>query len=328
MTVTIGRRELLATLGGAAVAWPLAARAQQPLPVIGFLHQGSAEPLSLTNAFRKGLREVGFIEGQDVTIEDRAADGHYDRLPALAAELVAHGAAVIAANFLPAALAAKAATQTIPIVFLSGSDPVGAGLVSSINRPAGNVTGIAPMFTLLGTKNLELLHDLVSKAAVIGALANLNNPNAEHQVKDLQAAARIFGQELAVFEADNEDEINSSFAMLAQRRIGALVVTADGFLISRRDQIVALAARYAVPTIYPLSQYVAAGGLMSYGANLPEAFFQTGIYVGRILKGAKPADLPVLQPTKLEFVINLKTARALGLQIPDKLLAIADEVIE
>ena len=317
------RREFITLLGGAA-AWPLAARAQQPLPVIGFLHQGSAEPLSLTNALRKGLREVGFIEGQNVTIEDRAADGHYDRLPALAADRVA----VIAANFLPAALAAKAATQTIPIVFLSGSDPVGAGLVSSINRPAGNVTGIAPMFTLLGTKNLELLHDLVSKAAVIGALANLNNPNAEHQVKDLQAAARIFGQELVVFGADNEDEINSSFAMLAQRRIGALVVTADGFLISRRDQIVALAARYAVPTIYPLSQYVAAGGLMSYGANLPEAFFQTGIYVGRILKGAKPADLPVLQPTKLELVINLKTARSIGLTVPDKLLALADEVIE
>jgi putative tryptophan/tyrosine transport system substrate-binding protein len=213
-------------------------------------------------------------------------------------------------------------------VFLSGSDPIGAGLVSSINRPTGNVTGIAPMFTLLGTKNLELLHELASKTAVIGALANLSNPNAEHQVKDLQAAARILGQELVVFGADNEEEIDSSFATLAQRRIGALVVTADGFLISRRDQIVALAARYAVPTMYPLSQYVAAGGLMSYGANLPEAFFQTGMYVGRILKGAKPADLPVLQPTKLELVINLKTARALGLDVPPTLSARADEVIE
>jgi ABC-type uncharacterized transport system substrate-binding protein len=323
------RRSFITLLGGAAAAWPLTASAQQqPLPVIGFLHQGSAEPLSLMNAFRKGLREQGFIEGQNVMIEDRAADGHYDRLPALAAELVEHRVAVIAANFLPAALAAKAATQTIPIVFLSGSDPVGAGLVSTINRPAGNVTGIAPMFTLFGTKNLELLHDLVSKTAVIGALANLSNPNAEHQVRDLQAAARILGQELVVSGADNEEQIDSSFAMLAQRRIGALVVTADGFLISRRDQIVALAARYAVPTIYPLSQYIAAGGLMSYSANLPEAFFQTGIYVGRILKGAKPADLPVLQPTKLELVINLKTARALGLTVPDKLLALADEVIE
>jgi putative tryptophan/tyrosine transport system substrate-binding protein len=328
MSAKVRRREFIKLVGGGAAAWPLAARAQEPLPIIGFLHQGSPEPLSLMNAFRKGLREVGFIEGQNVTIEDRAANGHYDRLPTLAAELVGARVAVIAANFLPAALAAKAATQTIPIVFLSGSDPIGAGLVSSINRPTGNVTGIAPMFTLLGTKNLELLHELVSKTVVIGALANLSNPNAEHQVKDLQAAARILGQELVVFGADNEEEIDSKFATLAQRRIGALVVTADGFLISRRDQIVALAARYAVPTMYPLSQYVAAGGLMSYGANLPEAFFQTGIYVGRILKGAKPADLPVLQPTKLELVVNLKTARALGLIVPPTLLAIADEVIE
>ena len=280
------------------------------------------------NAFRKGLSEVGMIEGQNVTIEDRAADGHYDRLPALVTELVEHRVAVIAANFLPAALAAKAATQTIPIVFLSGSDPIGAGLVSSINRPTGNVTGIAPMFTLLGTKNLELLHELVPNFTVIGALANLNNPNAEHQLRDLQAAARILGQELVVLAGSNEREIDSSFATIAQRQIGALLVTADGFLISRQDQIVALAARYAVPTMYPLSQYVAGGGLMSYGANLPDAFLQTGIYVGRILKGTKPADLPVLQPTKVEFVINLKTAKALGLDVPPKLLALADEAIE
>jgi putative ABC transport system substrate-binding protein len=268
------------------------------------------------------------IEGQNVTIENRAADGHYDRLPALVAELVEHRVAVIAANFLPAALAAKAATQTIPIVFLSGSDPIGAGLVSSINRPTGNVTGIAPMFTLLGTKNLELLYELVPKVTAIGALANLNNPNAEHQLRDLQAAARILGQELVVLAGSNEQEIDSSFATMAQRQIGALVVTADGFLISRQDQIVALAARYAVPTMYPLSQYVAAGGLMSYGANLPDAFLQTGIYVGRVLTGTKPADLPVLQPTKVEFVINLKTAKALGLDVPPKLLALADEAIE
>src|SRR6516162_7809666 len=202
------RREFMSLLGGAA-AWPLAAHAQQPLPGIGFLHQGSAEPLSLTNAFRKGLRELGFIEGQNVMIEDRAADGHYDRSPTLAAELVADRVAVIAANFLPAALAAKAATQTIPIVFLSGSDPIGVGLVSSINRPTGNVTGIAPMFTLLGTKNLELLHDLVSKAAVIGALANLNNPNAEHQLKDLEAAARTLGLKLVVLAGNNEREIDT-----------------------------------------------------------------------------------------------------------------------
>jgi putative ABC transport system substrate-binding protein len=280
------------------------------------------------NAFRKGLSEVGITEGQSVTIEDRAADGHYERLPALAAELVERRVAVIAANFLPAALAAKVATQTIPIVFLSGSDPVGAGLVSSINRPAGNITGIAPMFTLLGTKNLELLHELVPKVTVIGGLANLTNPNAEHQVEDLREAARVLGQELAVLDGSNEQKIDSSFATIAQRRIGALVVTADGFLISRQDQIVALAARDAVPTMYPLSQYVAAGGLMSYGANLRDAFLQTGIYVGRVLRGAKTVDLPVLQPTKVEFVINLKTAKALGLDVPPKLLALADEAIE
>jgi putative ABC transport system substrate-binding protein len=322
------RRDLSILLSGAMAAWPLVASGQQPLPVVGFLHQGFREPPSLMNAFRKGLSEVGIIEGQNVTIEDRAADGHYDRLPALAAELVEHRVAVIVANFLPAALAAKAATQTIPIVFLSGSDPIGAGLVSSINRPIGNVTGIAPMFTLLGTKNLELLHELVPKVTVIGGLANLTNPNAEHQLRDLQAAARILGQELVVLAGSNEREIDSSFATMAQRQIGALVVTADGFLISRQDQIVALAARYAVPTMYPLSQYVAAGGLMSYGANLPDAFLQTGIYVGRILKSTKPADLPVLQPTKVEFVINLKTAKALGLDVPPKLLALADEAIE
>jgi putative tryptophan/tyrosine transport system substrate-binding protein len=322
------RREFITLLGGAAAAWPLVARAQQPLQVIGFLHQGSPEPLSLMNAFRKGLSEAGIIDTQNVTIEDRAADGHYDRLPALAAELVEHGVAVIAANFLPAALAAKAATQTIPIVFLSGSDPIGAGLVSSMNRPTGNVTGIAPMFTLLGTKNLEFLHELVPKATVIGALANLSNPNAEHQVKDLEAAARILGLEPVVLAGSNEREIDSSFATMAERRIGAFVVTADGFLISRQDQIIALAARYAVPAMYPLSQYVTAGGLMSYGANLRDAFLQTGNYVGRILMGAKPADLPVLQPTKVEFVINLKTAKALSLTVPDKLLALADEVIE
>jgi putative tryptophan/tyrosine transport system substrate-binding protein len=323
----MNRREVIAGLGGATV-WPILASGQQPLPVIGFLHQGFREPPSLMNAFRKGLSEVGFIDGQSITIEDRAADGHYDRLPALAGELVEHRVAVIAANFLPAALAAKAATRTIPIVFLSGSDPIGAGLVSSINAPTGNVTGIAPMFTLLGTKNAELLHELVPGVTVVGGLVNLTNPNADHQVNDLHAAARVLGQEIVVLAGSNDQEIDSSFATVARRRIGALIVTADGFLISRQDRIVALAARNAVPTMYPLSQYVTAGGLMSYGANLPDAFRQTGIYVGRILKGAKPADLPVLQPTRIEFVINLKTAKALGLDVPPKLLPLADEVIE
>jgi ABC-type uncharacterized transport system substrate-binding protein len=295
--------------------------------VIGFLHQGSREPSTLSNAFRKGLSQAG-ISADGVTIEHRWADGHYDRLPALAAELVGLRPAVIAANFLPAALAAKTATGTIPIVFLSGSDPIGSGLVSSINRPDGNVTGIAPMFTMLGSKNLELLHELVGKATVVGALAKPSNPNAEHQLRDLQVAAHALGQELAIFSVDNEREIDSSFAMMAERHVGALVVTADGFLISRQDQIIALAARYGVPAIYPLSQYVAAGGLMSYGANLADAFRQTGVYVGTILRGAKPGELPVQQPTKIEFVINLKTAKALGLAVPATLLALADEVIE
>jgi len=321
------RREFIGLLGAVMASMPRAGHAQQRVVRIGFLHQGFAEPLLNINAFKKGLSEAG-IDGQAVMIEDRAADGRYDRLPALAAELVADQVEVIAANFLPAALAAKAATQTIPVVFLSGSDPIKSGLVSSINRPAGNVTGIAPMFTLLETKNLELLHELAPAATVIGALANTSNPNTEHQLADLRAAAHVLGLEVVVLPGRDEREIDASFAELPDRKVGALVVTADGFLISRQDQIVALAARHAIPAMYPLSQYVAAGGLMSYGANLRDAFRQTGIYVGRILKGMKPADLPVLQPNKVEFVINLRTAKALGLEIPPKLLALADDVIE
>ena len=320
------RRDFITLLGG-ATAWLGVARAEQTLPVIGFLHQGSPEPLQNMNAFKKGLSESG-IDGSAAKIEDRAADGHYDRLPALAAELVRDQVAVIAANFLPAALAAKAATQIIPIVFLSGSDPIKSGLVSSINRPAGNVTGIAPMFTLLGTKNLQLLNELAPTVRVTGALANLSNPNAQHQLRDLQAAAQAMGQKLVVLPASNEQEIDTSFTSIPNRQIQALVITADGFLISRQAQLIHLAARYAVPTIYPESQYVTAGGLMSYGANLRDAFRQTGIYVGRVLKGTKPADLPVLQPTKVEFVINLRTAKTLGLEVPPNLLALADEVIE
>jgi putative tryptophan/tyrosine transport system substrate-binding protein len=321
------RRDLIILLGG-AIAWPLAARAQQPLRVIGFLHQGAPEPLALMTAFRLGLGEAGITEGRDVTIEHRWADGQYDRLPALAEDLVHGHVAVIAANFLPAALAAKSATRTIPIVFLSGSDPIVAGLVSSFNRPAGNVTGIAFMFTRLGPKNLELLRELVPKTAAVAALMNPTNPNAAPQVYDLQAAARSLRVQLDVFGASSASEIDEAFATLAQHQLGALVITADGFLIGRQDQLVALAARYAVPTIYPLSQYVAAGGLMSYGASLPDAFRQTGLYVGKVLKGATPADLPVMQPTTFELVVNLKTAKALGLTVPPSILDLADEVIE
>jgi putative tryptophan/tyrosine transport system substrate-binding protein len=321
------RREFVGLLGALTASMAFPVRAQQAAVAIGFLHQGSAEPPANTNALKNGLSEAG-IDGQAIVIEERAADGHYDRLPALATELVAAKVAVIVANFLPAALAAEAATQTIPIVFLTGSDPIKSGLVSSINRPTGNATGIATMFTLLGTKNLELLHQLVPGRTATGVLANSTNPNTEHQLNDLHAAARALGQGIIVFPGSSEQEIDSSFAAMRERQIGAVVITADGFLISRRDQIVALAARHSLPAMYPLSQYVMAGGLMSYGANLRDAFRQAGNYAGRILKGTKPADLPVLQPTKVEFMINLKTARVLGLEVPPNLLALADEVID
>jgi putative tryptophan/tyrosine transport system substrate-binding protein len=308
--------------------WPLAANAQQPRQVIGFLHQGSLPQPSWTAAFRKGLVEAGFSEGLTIAIEDRAADGHYDRLPELAADLVNRQVSVIAADFLPAALAAKAATQTIPIVFLIGSDPIGSGLVSSVNRPTGNVTGVAFMFTRLGAKNLELLRELVPNVASIAALINPSNPNSGPQLKDLQAAAGTLGINIETVGASSDQELESIFTSLPQRGIRALLVTADGFLISRRDRLVALAASERIPTMYPLRQYADAGGLMSYGANLPAGFHECGVYVGKVLKGAKPADLPVLQPSTYEFVINLKTAKALGLELPAKLIALADEVIE
>jgi putative ABC transport system substrate-binding protein len=320
------RRDFLTALG--TTAFLANANAQQPRPVIGFLHQGALPPPSLKAAFKKGLVEVGISDAPNILIEDRAADGQYDQLPALAADLVNRQVTVIAADFLPAALAAKAATQTIPIVFLSGSDPIGSGLVSSINRPTGNATGIAFMFTRLGAKNLELLRELVPNVSLIAALANPTNPNAEPQLKDLQAAAHALGVQLVTVGASNEAEIDSVFSTLAQRQIGALIVTADGYLIGRQDQLVALASRYAVPTIFPLRQYAEAGGLMSYGANLPDAFRQCGIYVGKILKGVKPGDLPVLQPSTYELVINLGTAKKLGLIVPPTLQALADEVIE
>jgi putative tryptophan/tyrosine transport system substrate-binding protein len=320
-------RALIAFAGAILSAWPVFARAQGSAPVIGMLHQGPTPPAPLMSAFRDGLREGGLAEAATIAIEDRAANGQYDRLPALAAELVSRHVAVIASDFLPAGLAAKAATQTIPVVFLTGSDPVASGLVPSLNRPGGNVTGVAFMFTRLGAKNLELLRELVPKGRV-GVLINPSNPNAEPQLKDLDAAAGALGQELVVLRAATEEAIDDSFAGLAQNRIDALVISADGFFIGRQDQLVALAQRYGVPTMYPLSQYVTAGGLMSYGAKLSEAFRRTGIYVARVLRGEKPADLPVLQSARFELVLNLKTAKALGLTVPPTLLALADEVIE
>jgi putative ABC transport system substrate-binding protein len=321
------RREFLTAFGGTA-ALLATARAQQPSLVIGFLHQGSLPPLPLQAAFRKGLVEAGVTEGFSITIEDRSADGQYVRLPALAADLVSRQVMVIAADFLPAALAAKSATRTIPIVFLSGSDPIGSGLVSSVNRPTGNVTGIAFMFTRLGAKNLELLRELVPNVTTVAALFNPINPNSEPQLGDLQTAAGALGLDIVNVGASSVQEIDSVFPTLPQRRVQALLITADGFLISRQDQLVTLAARHAIPTMYPLRQYADAGGLMSYGANLPDAFRQCGTYVGRILRGTKPVDLPVLQPSTYELVINLKTAKALGINVPPTLIAIADEVIE
>jgi putative tryptophan/tyrosine transport system substrate-binding protein len=321
------RREFVAAIGAIA-AWPFAVNAQQPRPVIGFLHQGSLPPQSARAAFRKGLVEAGISEGLSIAIEDRWADGQYDRLPALAADLVNRQVTVMAADFLPAALAAKAATQTIPIVFLIGSDPIGSGLVSSVNRPTGNVTGVAFMFTRLGAKNLELLRALVPDVTSIAALINPINPNSEPQLKDLQTAASTLGLSVVAVRASTDQEIEGVFPTLPQRQIRALLITADGFLISRQDQLVKLAARHAIPTMYPLRQYADAGGLMSYGANLPAGFRECGIYVGKILKGAKPADLPVLQPSTYELVINLRTAKALGLNVPSTLIAVADDVIE
>ena len=320
------RREFITLLGG-AVAWPTVARGQQT-PVIALLHEGLPAPLSLTAAFQQGLIEGGISRGASVRIENRWAEGRYDRLPELAVDLVDHRVGIIVAVYLVAARAAKAATQTVPVVFITGSDPVGAGLVPSLNRPTSNLTGVAFMFTRLGEKNLATLHELVPTAAVIGALVNPNNPNAEPQARDLQAAARTLGLEVVILAAGSDQEIDAIFGRMQERRVEALLVTADGLFFGLPDKLATLAARYAMPTFYPLSDYVAAGGLISYGANLSESWRQAGIYVGKIVKGTKIADLPVIQATKFELAINLKTAKSLGLTVPPTLLARADEVIE
>ena len=324
------RREFITLLGGAA-AWPLAARAQQlAIPVIGYLSTRSPdESAHLLAAFHRGLAENGFVEGQNVRVEYRWALGEYGRLPAQAAELVRRPVAVLAATGgEPAALAAKAATATIPVAATFAGDPVKQGLVASLSRPGGNITGISNLATTLEAKRLGLLHDLVPQAATIGVLLNPASSTAANQLSDLQEAARTIGLQLHVLRASTDGEIAAAFESVAQNRIPALAVAGDPFFNSRRDKLVALAARHAVPAVYSFRDYAVAGGLMSYGIDLPDVYRQIGVYVGRILKGAKPADMPVEQPTKFEFVINLKTAKALGLTIPAGLISFADEVIE
>jgi putative ABC transport system substrate-binding protein len=327
----MNRRELVTLLGSAAIAWPLAARAQQPaMPVIGFLHGASPSYLGqFVDALRKGLDEAGYIEGQNLAIEYRSAEGHYDRLGALAADLVDRQVAVILAmGGTDPARAAKAATSTIPIVFVSAADPVETGLVASLNRPGGNVTGVSMIASALDAKKLGLLHELVPKASVIAGLVNPNYPGAKTQAEEVQETASHLGVKAIVLTAGTDDKIDAAFASAARQGTGAMLVSSDPFFNSRSGRFVEQAARYSIPTIYPQREYVRGGGLISYGPDFSDGYRNGGIYVGKILKGAKPAELPVMQPTKFELVLNLKTAKALGLSVPPTLLATADEVIE
>ena len=324
------RREFIALLGGAA-AWPLAARAQQAaLPVIGFLSSRSPEDSThLIPAFAAGLAEGGYVEGQNLAIEFRWARGRYDLLPAMAAELVSRQVAVLtAAGGEPSALAAKRATSTIPIVFGIGGDPVRLGLVESFSRPSGNATGVTLLTNLMEPKRLGLLRELVPGVPVIGVLLNPNFVQAPVQLQQIEEAARSIDQRITVANVSTDEELEAAFAAFASERVGALLVAADPYFDTRREQIVGLAARYRLPAIYQFREYAVAGGLLSYGVSITDAYRQYGVYTARILKGAKPADLPVLQPTKFETVINLRTAKALGVKISDNLLSLADEVIE
>jgi putative tryptophan/tyrosine transport system substrate-binding protein len=323
------RREFVILLVGAASAWPFAARAQQPaMPVIGFLRSTAlADSSGFVTAFRQGLKDANFVEGQNVAIEFHWAEGQKDRLPALAAELIRRPVDVIVGDAV-AMIAAKAATTTIPIVFAACGDPVGDGLVANLNRPGGNVTGVHFFAGVLGAKRLELLRELVPNAKTIAMLVYPNTRNTEAERKDVQAAAQALGQQLIVLDATSDRDIDAAFATFVQRGAGALIAGSSPFMTFHNKQVIALAARHRLPTVYSLREFAEAGGLMSYGAGIAEAYRQLGVYTGRILKGEKPGELPVMRSTKFEFVINLRTARALSLTVPPTLLATADEVIE
>jgi len=325
------RRDFIILFAGVVAAWPLAARAQQPaMPVVGFLGAPSAAPYErYVAAVHQGLKEVGYIEHQNVAMEYRWANSQYDRLPGLAADLVSRRVAVIVPiGGAPAVLAAKAATSTIPIVFNMGADPIGLGLVTNLNRPGGNITGVAMMTLEIETKRLELLHELAPASTPIAILLNPSNAQAETQEREAQAAALVIGRKVLVLKAGTEHEIERAFATLVRERAAALLVGGDTFFTSQATLFVVLTARHSIPTVCPFRSFVDAGGLMSYGSSLLDAYRQTGVYTGRVLKGEKPADMPIVQPTKFELVINLKTARAVGIPIPATLLARADEVIE
>jgi putative tryptophan/tyrosine transport system substrate-binding protein len=323
------RREIVTLLSGAA-AWPLAAPAQQAaMPVVGYLSSlRQSDSVHFDAAFRRGLSDMGYVEGQNLAIEYRWITDRYGPIPAMAADLVQRRVTMIGAFGPPAVIAAKAATATIPIVFVTGADPLKFGFVASFNRPGGNVTGIWMVSTVLAQKRLQLVHELLPKAELVALLVNPTSPVAEPQTRDAQDAARALGFKLVALGAATESDFDQIFATIVQQRAAALFVSADPFFSSRREQLVALAARHAIPTLYEIREFVQAGGLMSYGTDLREAYYKGGIYAGRVLKGVNPAELPVEQINKLEFVINLKTARALGLEVPPTLLAIADEVIE
>ena len=325
------RREFIAFCGGAAIVWPHTARAQQPaMPVIGFLHAGSPQPnAAFVAAFRKGLSDVGLVEDQNVRIEYRWAEGNNDRLPEMAADLVRRHVAVIATPLsTQATLAAKAVTTTIPIVFGSGGDPVAMGFIASLSRPGGNVTGVAFMGGQIGAKRLGLLHDLLPAAAHFAVLGATHHPLTEATVKDVQESAGALGMRVDVLYANVDSEIETAFATMAQKRVDALLIAPDEFFTSRLKQLAAMSLRYRIPASYPISEFAKAGGLVSYGPDFANAYHETGMYTGRVVKGEKPAELPVEQPTKFEFVINLKTAKALSLTIPQPVLLLADEVIE